>query len=184
MNCAHIFQAKVLMIISLFFGTACFSQTRSTATGVQYNSKTNTTDYFVIPLGSVSLPGEWIKEKYNPVSGQQWFVNKDTISVSIALTPCNKFEFSKKSLKDFAFVKAYYEWDSKYLAEKNHLTRSILVSDSTNQYIIWRLSGAHYDDYFLFGNKSCKVHNYSLPSRGWTEEQKIKFLQELYLKQP
>lgn len=184
MNNTYILQAKVLLIGSLFLGITCFSQTRSTVTGAQYNSKTNTTDYFVLPLGNVSLPGQWMKGKYNPVSGQQWFVNKDTIAVSIALTPCNKFEFSKKNLTDFAFVKAYYEWDSKYLAEKNHLTRSVLVSDSINQYIIWRLTGTNYDDYFLFGNKSCKVHNYSLPSHGWAEEQKIKFLQDLYLKQP
>lgn len=184
MNRLYTIRRNVFLVIALLCLNACFSQTLSTLASVQYNSKTNTTAYNVLPLGLVYLPGEWKKEKYNPVSGQQWFMNKDTVLISIALTPCNKFEFSKKSLKDFAFVKTYYEWDSKYLAEKHHLSRSVLVSDSIHQYIIWRLSGDHYDDYFLFGNKDCKVHNYSLPSHGWTEEQKIKFLQDLYLKQP
>ncbi len=184
MNRLNTIQRNLLLCIAVFGLNTGFSQTFSTVTSVHYNRKADTTEYNVLPLGVIYLPGEWKKEKYNPVSGQQWFVNKDTVLISIALTPCHKFEFSKKSLKDFDFVKTYYEWDSKYLAERHHLNRSVLVSDSIHQYIIWRLSGDHDDDYFLFGNKNCRIHNYSLPSHGWTEEHKIKFLQDLYLKKP
>lgn len=159
----------------------CSPLTTSTIVGGQYEAKTNTTDYFVIPYGGVSLPGQWKKEHYNSISHQQWFVNSDSVAAAIAFTHCNGYEFSKKGLIDFAFVKAYYEWDSKYLAERNKCTRTILVEDSVNKYIIWKLSNDRINNYFLYACNNCNVHNYNVSTRKWPQEQKVKFLQDLYL---
>ena len=173
---------RFLFLVFVSFSLqSCFPPATSTLVGGQYEAKTNTTEYFIFPLGSVSLPGQWVKGNYNSVSGQQWF-KKDSISLAIAFTQCDKYEFSKKDLKDFNFVKEYYEWDSKYLADTKKLTRQIIVSDSVNQYIIWRLFGDNFDNHFLFGNKNCAVHNYNVATKKWTEEEKVQFLQRLYLK--
>lgn len=176
----RIIHSLVLAFTLVFCG--CVSTSLSTATGGDYDAKTNTTAYFVLPLGSVSLPGKWTKDHYNSVSNQQFFKNADSVSVAIAFTQCNSYEFSRKDLKDFAFVKAYYEWDSKYLAERLKVNREILVKDSLQQYIVWRLFGPNVESYFLFANKNCAVHNYYVSTPRWTKEEKVKFLQELYLK--
>ena len=158
----------------------------STIIGGQYEAKTNTTDYFVLPLGGVSLPGKWTKTRYSNVSGQQWFKNPDSVSVAIAFTQCNRYEFYKKELKDFSFVKAYYEWDAKYLAKAYNIQDTILLADTTNNYIVWRLwgnnKGLEINSYYLFGYKNCSVHNFYVSTDKWTQEQKVQFLQDLYLK--
>jgi hypothetical protein len=174
------FKLTALISIGLLI-FACSPLTTSTIVGGQYEAKTNTTDYFVLPYGSVSLPGQWKKERYNSVSHQQWFINDDSITTAIAFTHCNGYEFSKKGLNDFAFVKAYYEWDSKYLAERLKCNRTILVADSINKYIIWQLSSDRLNNYFLFACNNCNVHNYNISTKKWSQEQKIKFLQDLYL---
>lgn len=172
---------SLLLLLSLVFYN-CVTTSLSTASGGEYDAKTNTTGYFVLPLGSVSLPGKWTKDHYNSVSNQQFFKNADSVSAAIAFTQCGNYEFSRKDLKDFAFVKAYYEWDSKYLAERLKVSREILVKDSLQQYIVWRLFGPKVESYFLFATKNCAVHNYYVATAKWTKEEKVKFLQDLYLK--
>lgn len=165
---------------------SCYTTATSTIVGGQYEAKTNTTDYFVLPFGSVSLPGKWNKTSYNSSSRQQWFKSPDSISVAIAFTQCNQYEFYKSELKDFSFVKAYYEWDSKYLTTQLNMNDTILQADSLNNYIVWRLWGKNkeleMDCYFLFGYRNCSVHNFYVSTDKWTEEKKVKFLQDLYLR--
>ncbi|MES2513803.1 MAG: hypothetical protein V4580_06635 [Bacteroidota bacterium] len=171
----------LFFLIGLFFVPNTSAQNLSTTETVSYNSKTNTTQYIVFPIGSVSIPGLWTKERYNSVSGQQWFLNQDSIKLAVAFTTCNNYEFSKKNLKNLAFTKAYYEWDSNYLSERHQAKREIIVSDSIHEYIIWRLHNEHYDSYFLVGTQKCNVHVYEVVSSLWKEDQKIKFLQDLYV---
>lgn len=164
---------------------SCFPTATSTIVGGQYEEKTNTTEYFVLPYGSITLPGRWIKTKYNPNSRQQFFKNVDTVTAAIAFGPCNKYEFYKPELKNYQFVNALYEWESKFYADQLKLTSKILYTDSTSNFIIWRLWGGDsidIDTYFLHGYQNCSVHNYSVTSNKWTEDQKTKFLQDLYLR--
>lgn len=180
-----IFKLTILTSISSLL-YSCIPTATSTIVGGQYEAKTNTTDYFVLPLGSVSLPGVWVKTRYTNESNQQWFTNHDSISVAIAFTPCDSYEFYKKDLKDLEFVKAFYEWDAKFLAKNLNMHDTILKIDTTNNYFVWRLSGKNkefeVDNYFLFGYKSCSVHNFYVSTTKWTEEQKVQFLQDLYLR--
>ena len=180
---------NLTFIFILLIVTSCFAPMGSTSSTLEsstYNDKTNTTDYMVFPLGSVSLPGEWTKTHYADISHQQWFKNADSISVAVAFTACDYYEFSKKDLKDFAFVKAYYEWDAKYLSEQLNIRDTILLADTVNNYIVWRLWGEskkiEIDSYFLFGCRNCSVSNFSITANKWPEEQNVKFLLDLYLK--
>lgn len=61
----------ILLAIASFL-TNCVSQRTSTITGGNYNETKNETDYFVIPYGSVTLPGHWEKTSYNSISRQQF----------------------------------------------------------------------------------------------------------------
>ncbi len=140
-----------------------------------------------MPLGKVSLPGKWVKTNYSEVCGQQWLVNSDSVSVAIAFTRYDKFEFYKKELTNFNYVKAYYEWDAKYLAKQLSMNETIVKSDTAKHYLVWRIWGEHdqlkMNSYFLFGYKNYSVSSFAISDCKWTEMEKVKFLEDLYLKE-
>lgn len=41
----------------------------------------------------------------------------------------------------YNFIKAFYEWDSKYFVESHGLKRQVLESDSINHFMIYRIFG-------------------------------------------
>src|ERR1051326_7152552 len=177
----------ITLIAPLLCTFTAFPQRTSTATGCDYDASKNITHYFVVPYGSADIPGKWEKEHYNKVSGQQFFTNKDSISLAIAFQSYKGYEFNPKGkLKGFDFVKAFYEWDSKYLIDRYELKRTILVSDSINRYIIYRIYGKQYqasvDTYFLIGEKNGNTSNFSISiTDKWSENEKVEFLKKLCL---
>ena len=166
---------------------SCTAKKISVVESTEFNSETNSTQHFVLPLGTVSIPGNWKKTKHNDVSHQQFFTNKDLISIAIAFTRFDDYEFNlNKSKKGIEFVNAYYEWDSKYLANKYGYTRTIIEKNEEENFIIWRLHSSkksvNIDNYYLFGEKNGNVSNFSVEyTEKWTSEKKISFLKDLYL---
>ena len=65
-----------LSILILLTGCGSSKQATSTLVGGDYDAAKNVTEYFVIPYGSVSLPGKWEKGKYDQSSRQQFFLNE------------------------------------------------------------------------------------------------------------
>ena len=168
----------VLAIMVLLAG--CFSQRTTSIVGGDYDASKDVTNYFVIPYGEVSLPGKWEKCGYNKESSQQFFMNKDSVIVAFSFTRYDKYEFNKDGvLKGNDFVKAFYEWDSKYF-ESNGLNRQILETDLTKQSIIYRIDGEKANKYFLIREKNGNVGNYSINyTDKWSESEKIQFLKSL-----
>ncbi len=167
--------------------TSFTAQRVSTTIGGAYDENKNQTAYFVLPYGTVHLPGKWEKTHYNSISNQQFFVNQDSVKIAIAFEASTNYEFNTNGSKTgFEFVKSSYDWDSNYFVEKHELKRSLFERDSVTNYLIWRLFGGKgqekFDMYFLFGEKKGNVSNFSVMLTGkWTESEKIKFLKELYL---
>lgn len=172
----------------IIFLAGCSSQRVSTIEGCDYNESKNQTDYFVLPFGSVSIPGKWEKTNYNNISGQQFFRNNDSIRIAIAFNRFDKYEFnSDGSIKGYEFVKAFYEWDSKYFVDSYGLQRRVIENDSINCFIIYQIHGlineAKFNTYYLIGDKNGNVNNLSISiTEKWTEGEKIEFLKKLYLK--
>lgn len=168
--------------------TGCTSQRMSTIVGGEYNESKNQTDYFVFPLGSVAIPGKWEKTKYNTVSKQQFFTNRDSIVVAIAFSRFDKYEFNGNgSKKGYDFIEAFYQWDSKYFVDSFGLERKVVEGDSIRNFIIYQIfgfaKGGTFDTFFLIGEKNGNVTNLSIMGTDkWTKEFKIKFLKGLYLK--
>lgn len=175
-----------LFVIPIMLWISCASQQVSVIEGATYDEGEDQTEYFVLPYGTVKIPGKWDKTRYNGVSRQQFFSNADSIEIALAFVPYDKYPFNVDgSQKGFDFVKAFYEWDSKYFIETYGLNRQIVAEDSLNQYIIWRLYGTknqeQYDSYFLFGEKNGNVSNFSVMATDqWQEPFKVKFLRDLY----
>jgi hypothetical protein len=174
-----------IFLVLALAGCVMQQQSVSTITGGEYNKEKDQTDYFVLPYGSVSIPGKW--EKTRIAGHQQIFKNKDSVELLIGFAPCNKYEFNTNgALKGYKFVKAFYEWDSKYLVDKYGLERRVMESDSMNNYIVYRLFGkvgqVNLDTYFLLGEKNGNSSNFSITiTDKWTEETKIAFLRNLFL---
>ena len=175
------------LLFATIFLTSCATQRTTTLVSCDYDKNKNQTDYMVFPYGSVSIHGEWTQTSYNQVSKQQFFQNPDSIIISVAFTPCNKYEFNlDNSKKGFEFVTALYEWDSEYFVSNYHLNREKIESDEKNNFIIWRTFGenndTYWDSYFLFGEKNGFANNFAIMKTfKWTKEEKVTFLKEMYL---
>ena len=171
---------KYFILIVIVFLTSCATQRESVIVGCDYNKKTNTTDYFVFPYGSVSLPGKWEKTGYNSNSHQQFFKNPDSVVIAVAFGTYDKYEFNKdKSKKGLDFLLAYYAWDSEYFVETFGLKRALIEKDSVNNFLIYKVFGGNknIDTYFLLGEKNGFVTNFSIMNTDkWNEKYKIDFL--------
>ncbi len=168
--------------------TNCATQRTSTIVGGDYNETKNETDYFVFPYGSVTLPGKWDKTNYNTISRQQFFRNQDSVIIGIVFGRLNKYEFNMDGSKTgYNFVKAFYEWDSKYFVDSYGMKRQLLEKDSTSNFMIYRIYGQvekrEFDTYFLIGEKNGSTSNFSISDTDkWTENEKIDFLKNLFLR--
>jgi hypothetical protein len=176
-----------LSILALLLWS-CVTKRTSTIVSFDYDQVKNQTNYSVLPLGSVAIPGKWTKTRYNSVSNQQFFTNDESVEIAVAINRYDRYEFNEEGkAKGFAFVKAYYEWDSKYLVDQHGLKRSLLENDSLNNYLIYRIfspTGAgKIDTYFLIGERRGNTNNLSISyTDKWSESKKIEFLRDLFVK--
>ncbi len=172
------------MLFVLATITGCTSQQyMSTIEGGEYDVNKDATDYFVLPLGQISLPGKWEKYGYNKEAHQQFFKNQDSVIVSASFSPTSRYEFNKNgTLKGLDFLLAFYEWESEYFKSKGFECQMIETNDDS-QYILYRIYGDTADTYFLVGIKGDgNVTNLSVNiTDKWTKEEKILFLKNLFL---
>ena len=172
----------ILFAIATIIGCAS-QQYMSTIEGGEYDVNKDATDYFVLPLGQISLPGKWEKCGYNKEAHQQFFKNQDSVIVSASFSPTNRYEFNKDgTLKGLDFLLAFYEWESEYFKSKGFECQMIETNDDS-QYILYRIYGDTADTYFLVGIKGeGNVTNLSVNiTDKWTKEEKILFLKNLFL---
>ncbi|NTW34100.1 MAG: hypothetical protein HGB12_16030 [Bacteroidetes bacterium] len=176
----------IFLLIMTIILKSCSTQRVSTIVGCDYNEKQNQTDYFVLPFGSVSLPGKWEKSSYNSSSRQQFFLNRDSITTAIAFGQCNNFEFnSDRSKVGYGFVKSYYNWEKQYFSENLGLEVNLIEADSLKNIIIFNVRGIYntdkIDNVLLFGETNCKVSSFSvLETPKWTMELMVDFLKDIY----
>jgi hypothetical protein len=70
------------------------------------------------------------KTTYNQVAKQQFFRNSDSIIISIAFEPYDKYEFNTPNpKKGFEFVKAFYDWSSDFFVNNYHLNKELVESN-------------------------------------------------------
>ena len=176
-----------LLLAITFFLASCSTQRTSTLSDTNYNKTKNETHYSVLNYGSVTLPGKWKKTRYNVTSKQQFFKNRSSVEISVTLGRIDKYKFNKDgSLTGYNFIKAYYEDNSKYYVDSLKFNTQILESDSTNNFMIYRVYGQNekgdYNVYFLQGVKKGNTSDFMITSNHkWSESEKIKFLKNLLL---
>ncbi|MDC1106118.1 hypothetical protein OAT16_05390 [Prolixibacteraceae bacterium] len=178
---------KALLSIIFFMTLSnCVSQKSSYIIGSDYNKTKDITTYFSYPYGSIQIPGKWEKGSFNASSREQSFVNKDGIMISIAMTPTDKYPFNLDGkLTGYAFVKEFYDWESKYFMESFGLQCHKVERDSKTQFIIFQVEGEvenqKVDNVLLFGVKQHTAYNLSVKiKQDWSTLERIIFLKNLH----
>src|ERR1043165_1275901 len=186
-------QRQIVRIISgafLLLLIACGSsgwaqRMYSTVSSFRYNKRKDQSEYSVLPLGGVILPGKWKKGKYDGTRKQQWFSKRDdSLLLAVTFAPCDAFEFNHDRAKTgFEFVKSYYNWESEYFM-KSGVKAAIIEQDSVKGYLIWRVYGqlpdGPVDNYFAYAESDCRVSSFILyDSPKLQESEKLTFLKGL-----
>ncbi len=173
--------------LTIIFGAILFScattQSSSVLYSDSYDKKNDLTSVVIFPHGDVKIPGKWTKTSENDVSGQHFFIGKDSVRVAVALQAWDEFEFSNNNPEVTLdnFVRKFYEWDANYLKEQTKGQLRIVTENKEKNYLIWNLkSGKKQNDYFLFGLKGKTAYNLFVTTERWNEDKKVKFLEQLY----
>ena len=130
--------------------------------------------------GEVKIPGNWEQLNSMDDSGQTYFKNNEGVIIAIAQNPKKAYSFFKSNKSAFENVKRFYIWDSDYRKENQFKTEK-LKENSELEYIIWKYIDENIDNVFLFGSSKDNFLNLLVFTNNWSEDEKIKFLENLYL---
>lgn len=176
-----LFGLTFIMIILIF---GCFpSRYVQYLESCQYDPKTNITRFDRFPLGYVDIQGKWDKTVYNNYSKQQFFKNIDSVSIAVVIWPQNRYDLYKKREKDITFLKDYYNRNSQFIAEQSKGQWSIIKQDSIQQsYIICKFNNdSNVDTYYLYGLINSSFYNLYVKTKNWNEQQKVDFLERMFM---
>lgn len=158
---------KLMFVIIFFLPNFIFSQ------DVMDYSKVKTSS------GEVKIPGNWDKLNSIDDSGQTFLKNKDGIIIAIAQNPKKAYPFFKSNKSDFENVKEFYKWDSDFRKE-NHFKTEKIKENPELEYIIWKYNDTKLDNVFLFGSSKDNFLNLLVYTNIWSENEILKFLEDLY----
>jgi hypothetical protein len=173
------------VIFALIATNSLFGQkTTSTLESTNYDSQLDETTYTSFPLGSLTMPGKWIKISYNKISGQYNFKNIDSVSSALAINKASVYPFYKRKMTANTFIKEMYEWDSQYMVARIKGIRSIIEHDTTTHFIIWRITDTkeihNIDTYYLFGCENNILYSVMLDTDKWSQGEKVAFMKKIY----
>ncbi|WP_152558127.1 hypothetical protein [Altibacter lentus] len=156
-----------IFILLLMTPLLVFSQEVNNFTTVM----TNTTE--------VRIPGAWTQLNSIDDSGQTYLKNEENVIIAVAKNPKKAYPFYKSLASDFENVQEFYKWDSDYRIELKQKTDK-LKENSKLEYIIWKFNDGKMDNIFLFGSVNGNFLSLLVFTDKWNEEEKVKFLENLY----
>ncbi len=176
---------KISHILLLAIVTSCMApKAISTIESNIYDDKINQTTFSKLPFGSLSIPGKWTKFSYNQVSGQHNFKNLDSVMTAVAINRASSYSFYKPKMTSNDVVMAFYEWDSKYLADNIGGNRTIIKQDTVNHFIIWQITADNekykINNHYLFGSENGIIFTVFVTTKKWTDEKKVEHLETVY----
>lgn len=131
-------------------------------------------------LGEVKIPGKWEELNKFADTGQTYLKNIDGVIIAIAQNPKKAYPFYKSDASNFKNVELFYIWDSEYYKEKKFNTQKI-KENTELEYIIWKYNDNKLDNVFLFGSSKNNFLNLLVYTNYWSEDDKIVFLENLFI---
>ena len=173
----------ILVSLSL---VCCNSQKKSSSTlySDKYEADKDQTWIMIFPYGQIYVPGKWTRKEYISNTRQYFYANADSVQFGVALNPIDKFEFYKKEMTPYEFVKAYYDWDASFLKQQTGGELALIQENKDKNYIIWSLKKApKIYSYFLFGIKNKVAYNLYISTDKWEEAKVFPLLETIYNQQ-
>jgi hypothetical protein len=153
--------------------------TTSTQTG-DYNKERNVTFYTVYPYGSIMIPGEWTRTRYNEQTSQQFFRrNSDSTIIGLGKNPRFKLSCYKRGMSDYDVVVAFYKWDAQYRESKG-ASVDLLKKNEERVYIVWQAAEKNKLNTFLYGAKENLVYNFVVEGDSLSASSDVVFLEKLF----
>ena len=168
---------RLLTIFVLGLAISCSTTKTSIIVADSYDQTKNVTTLTLLPYGNIELPGEWTKTKYNEVSRQHFFVDKDSTSIAVTKNPQEKYPFYSENVTDKEFARKFYEW------EKDHYEKQgfeIEEKSSDDNFVIWTANGNNANTIFLYGAKNKYAFNFAVFTDNWSEEKRTEFLKKIF----
>jgi hypothetical protein len=166
-----------LFIILLGFLFSCATTQESIVVSDRYDEGADATILTLIPYGTIEIPGEWTKTKYNEISRQHFFMNKDSVLIAVTKNPKAKYPFYTDSISDKEFAVDFYEWEKDHYEQQDY---NISEKSIGNNFVIWDATGKGANTVFLYGAKNQYAYNFAVFTEHWTEDKRIEFLINLF----
>lgn len=148
--------------------------------GMIQSQESNTFSLVKTRTTQVKIPGNWEQLNTAEDSGQTYLKNKEGIIIAVAQNPKKAYSFFKSEKTNFENVKLFYTWDSDFMKESKFKTEK-LKEDAKSEFIVWKFNDNKLDNLFLFGSIKDNFINLLIYTDIWPEEQKIAFLEKVYL---
>lgn len=116
-------------------------------------------------------------------SGQFHFVDEEKTNILVSIRDSNKMEFYNEKFDEAEMLDAFYKWDFDYWKSNSVNAKvSEIEKNPEKKYILWKVQLEGYASIFLFGIIDNKVISISTNNDKISDEDQIKFLQEIYNK--
>ncbi|MEP2026431.1 MAG: hypothetical protein ABJH98_11610 [Reichenbachiella sp.] len=166
-------------ILAFCIFTSCKTTHTSMLIADSYDEAKGETTLTLIPYGNIVIPGKWTKYNYNQTSKQHFFRNSDSTAIAVAKNPIDKYPFYSSELSNSELSKNWFEWESDFYSEKG-IAVTQTNRETTKEYVIWKAKSSQVNSVFLYGVKNNLAYNFAVVTDNWTDEQRTKFLRELW----
>jgi hypothetical protein len=145
-----------------------------------YHKAKDVTFYTIYPYGSIMLPGEWIRSRYNEQTSQQFFWRlSDSTIIGLGKNPRYKLSCYKRGMSDYDVIVAFYKWDAEYVESKG-ASVDLLEKNEEKVYIVWQKKEKRKLSTFLYGAKDGLVYDMVIEGDSLSEHRDVTFLEKLY----
>lgn len=168
---------QILTLIFTLLSIGCTTSKTSVVIEDHYDADKDVTTLTIFPYGQIDIPGQWAKTKYDPVSRQHFFMDKDSTLISVTKNPQKNYPFYSKTMTEVQFAQSFFEWEKSYYEEKGF---KINEKATYKNYVLWTANGEQTNTLFLYGAKNEFAYNFAVFSDNWPEDQRTEFLVALY----
>ena len=170
---------RYLTLLILGLTISCSTTKTSMIVSDSYDQNKNITTLVLLPYGNIDIPGQWTKTKYNEVSRQHFFDDKDSTTIAVTKNPQEKYPFYIETITNKEFVRKFFEWEKDHYKQQGF---EIKEKSKSENFIVWTVKGKNTNTIFLYGAKDGYAYNLGVFSDNWTEEKRIQFLKNLFVK--
>ena len=168
---------RLFAILILGLAVSCSTTKTSMLVADNYDQEKNVTTLTLLPYGNIEILGQWTKFKYDEVSRQHFFRDKDSTTIAVTKNPNGKYPFYTKTDTDQEFVRKFFEWEKNHYEKQGFEINEKSIGDN---FIIWSAKGNNVNTVFLYGAKDGYAYNFAVFSGNLTAEKRTEFLKKLF----